>query len=286
MITVAMAVKNGATTIEQAVRSIQGQTYPNWELLVVNDGSTDDSIALIEGLGDSRIRIIRNLQCEGLAASLNRAIDEAKGQWFARLDVDDIAYPDRFERQLAFLRNEPNVDLVGSRVMVFRDSGDPVGSPKSFFSHRALCSAPWRGFYLPHPTWVGRIEWFRRHRYDPCFFKAQDQELLLRAYRESRYACLSDILVGYRQHKIELKKVLKSRYYFSKALLERGHREHLYGRAVLAVCAQGSKALVDTIAVATGLESRLLSHRALQVSKEQIERWQTVWKEIAREGDR
>lgn len=280
LITIAMAVRNGARTIQQAVRSILRQTYDDWELIVVDDGSKDDSAAIIDSLDDPRIRVLRNSRSEGLAACLNRAIEEAKGQLFARLDVDDVAYPDRFERQLAFLQDEPRVDLLGSRMMVFRDDGTPVGSPKSCFSHEALCATPWRGFYLPHPTWTGRMEWFRRHRYDPRFLKAQDHELLLRVFRESRYACLDEILVGYRQHKIELIKMLKTRYYVSRALLAHGHREHLYGRAALAVCAQGAKVIADTVAVSTGLEGRLLRHRALPVSQEEVERWHTIWRGV------
>jgi len=283
LVTIAMAVRNGASTIRQAICSVRDQTYSNWELIVIDDSSTDDSMAIVNALNDPRIRILKNRRVIGLAASLNRAIDAANGQLFARLDVDDVAYPDRLERQVAFLENRPDIDLLGSRMMVFCDDGEPLGSPKSFYSHDALCMAPWKGFYLPHPTWIGRVEWFRRYHYDPRYIKAQDQELLLRAFRDSRYACLNEILVGYRQHSIELKKVWKGRYYLSRAFLARGQREQLYVRAILAVCIQTIKAVADTVAISSGLERRLLRHRALPAQDAEVKRWRDVWNDIIRE---
>jgi len=282
-VTIAMAVRNGERTVGHAIQSILNQTYENWELIIVDDGSTDSGMDIVASFRDHRIRVIQNDVSQGLSISLNRAIDEGVGDFFARLDVDDVAYPERLKQQVDFLRNDPGVDLVGSRIVVFRDDGVLVGSPKSCVSHDTICANPWKGFYLPHPTWMGRMEWFEKHRYDSRYIKAQDQQLLLRTYRVSRYACLDQVLVGYRQHKIQLGKVLKGRYYFSRALIEQGVFEGRLGLALLAIVEQALKGGVDTLAIVTGMDRRILRHRALPVVEAEIIRWRQVWREVSME---
>ena len=158
-------------------------------------------------------------QRRGLAARLNQAIELARGRYLARMDADDIAYPERLERQLAFLEAHPEVDLLGSGMMVFADDGHPAGLYNVRTTHAEICARPLSGFYLAHPTWMGRIDWFRKWRYDPVCRKAQDQDLLLRAWRSSRYAALPEPLVGYRQDAFSIRKSWLGRYYFSRAIL-------------------------------------------------------------------
>jgi hypothetical protein len=113
-VTVLMAVFNGEQYIAAAVRSILAQSYEDFELLIVDDGSTDRSAAIVRGIKDPRIRVLPSERNVGLAASLNRGISEARGEFIARLDADDISSPHRLESQVTFMRANPDVALVGS----------------------------------------------------------------------------------------------------------------------------------------------------------------------------
>jgi len=199
-ITVVLPVRNGAPFLRAALDSLRSQTVPDFEVLVLDDGSTDDTAAIALGLGDERIRVLSDGRALGLAPRLNQGVALARGEFIARMDADDVSFPRRLERQLAFLRANPEVDLVGCRAVVFRGAGEMLGLLPFEPTHERLCARPWHTIPLPHPTWFGRRAWFLRHPYRaPEVVRAEDQELLLRASRDSRYACLPEILLGYRQ---------------------------------------------------------------------------------------
>lgn len=113
-VSVVMAVYNGAPFIEESVGNILAQKFTDFELIVVDDGSTDRSVELLRTFGDRRIRIVQNERNRGLAASLNRGIALACGEYIARHDVDDRSAPDRFAKQVAFLHAHPEVVLLGT----------------------------------------------------------------------------------------------------------------------------------------------------------------------------
>jgi len=215
LITVAMPVYNAGVYLRTAVLSILNQTHLNWELLIIDDGSTDTSLESIDDIYDPRIKLLRDHCNKGLAARLNEAVDLARGQFLARMDGDDISYPDRFATQIALFRSDPQLDVVSVRAITISRMNEIVGILPSPLNHAEICAKPWRGFYFPHPTWMGRIEWFRRHRYRTLFrnpISIEDQELLLRTYRDSKFACVPEIQFAYRiQDRILLKKRLKTR---------------------------------------------------------------------------
>ena len=117
LVTVLLAVHDGEDYLRPALASVLGQTVGDLELLVVDDGSTDSTPTILSGLDDTRLRVLRNDARLGLAASLNRGLDEARGTYVARLDADDVAMPRRLDRQLARLRARPVPAVVGSAVM-------------------------------------------------------------------------------------------------------------------------------------------------------------------------
>ncbi len=259
---------NAAETIESALRSLRWQTFSNWELILIDDGSTDDSVQRSQALADARVRLMVDGQRRGLAARLNQAIDLACGRYLARVDADDIAYPERLERQIAYLEAHQEVDLLGARMLVFGGEGVPVGLFPVATTHDAICARPYSGFYLPHPTWMGRTEWFRRWRYDPSCGKAQDQELLLRSHAFSRFAALPEALVGYRQERVSVHKSLLGRGHFSRGIWRAAMRERRVAQGLGALALQTAKLVFDAMAVATGLERALLRHRAHPLSAE------------------
>lgn len=213
-ITVAMPVFNGGQHLRLSVLSIVGQTFRDWELLIIDDGSTDTAFEDLADIRDSRIRILRDGSNKGLAARLNEAIDLARGQYFARMDHDDVSYPERFACQVELLEDNLDLDVVSVRAIIISDDNKLIGNFPGPLTHGEICAKPWLGFYFPHPTWMGHTTWFRAHRYaSPGPYFCEDQELLLRSYDKSQFATVDQILFAYRvRSRINWKKQTKTRW--------------------------------------------------------------------------
>ena len=280
LVSIAMPVFNSSETIYSAIRSILEQTYPNWELIIVDDGSTDDSIRIVEGFSDSRIRILSIGLHRGIVACLNEAIDVCKGMYFARMDSDDISYPQRVERQVAYLTRNPNIDLIGTNVLVFGSNGRPFGKRSLPEEHDEICAKPIAGFPIQHPTYLGKTEWFRQYKYNEYAKRCEDQDLLLRSYRFSQFAIIPEILLGYREEKIDLRKLFRGRYFFSKII----KRE--FGQSLLlstrGVVEQAMKGTVELFAILSGLDYSILRHRARQISEDERHEWAKIWQLVNR----
>lgn len=212
IVSILLPAWNAERTLAIAMRSVLQQTYGKFELIVLDDGSADGTMDIAHSFDDARVKVVHDGRRLGLARRLNQGIDLARGRYIARMDADDVCFPERLARQVDYLERHATVDLLGCRAVVFRNDGDVVGLLPFAGTHEALCARPWRGIPLPHPGWMGRREWFLRHRYRlPEVMRAEDQELLLRSYAESRFACLDDVLLGYRQGFFDLRKTLLAR---------------------------------------------------------------------------
>jgi glycosyltransferase involved in cell wall biosynthesis len=214
MISVGMPVYNAGSYLRASLKSLLGQTFQNWELIILDDGSTDDALALnADLLNDPRVRLIQDGQNHGLAARLNQAISLSQGKYFARMDQDDIAYSERLEKQFEALEEHSDWDLLGVRYVTMSMSGEAIGMSPLLTTHEELSAAPWRGFYIGHPTWMGRTQWFRNNLYaQPGPYFCEDQELLLRTYQHSVFACLPEALLAYRlRDRIPWRKTLRTR---------------------------------------------------------------------------
>jgi glycosyltransferase involved in cell wall biosynthesis len=199
LVTVAMPVYNAGKYLRLAVLSIVRQTFTDWELLIVDDGSTDDALQGIADIDDARIRILRDGMNKGLAARLNECIDLARGKYFARMDQDDVSYPERFKCQINALKKDPLLDLVTVRALAIGSDNEPISLFPYIGKHKEICARPWVGFYLPHPTWMGKTSWFREYRYTlPGPYYSEDMDLLLRSYKNSRFGMVPDVLFAYR----------------------------------------------------------------------------------------
>lgn len=248
-ITVAMPVLNGGPHLRLAVLSIVGQTFQDWELLIIDDGSTDNALQDIADIHDSRIQILRDGSNKGLAARLNEAIVLARGQYFARMDHDDVSYPERFARQIALLEGNPDLDVVAVRAVTISDDNELIGNFPSPLTHREICARPWQGFYFPHPTWMGHTTWFRTHRYaSPAPYYCEDQELLLRSYAKSRFATVDQVLFAYRvQNRINWKKLTKARWTLFNVQLRYFLDSAQYHFALLALAAFAGRLASDLV---------------------------------------
>ncbi len=120
-----MPVYNASKFLREAVDSILAQTFTDFELVIINDGSEDDSDEIIKSYSDPRIKYINNSQNQGIVKSLNQAVESSCGKYIARMDADDIAYSDRLKIQVGYLENNKNIKLLGARVRLIDDNGIP-----------------------------------------------------------------------------------------------------------------------------------------------------------------
>jgi glycosyltransferase involved in cell wall biosynthesis len=274
-----MPVFNCAGTIAQAIASIQNQTFAEWELLIVDDGSTDSSGEIAVSFRDPRIVVKQGTANRGLPIRLNECVSLARGRFFARMDGDDIAYPERLQSQLDYLQSHDEVDLVGGWVVVFKGDGMAFGTRRAPLRHEQIAARPWNGFPMPHPTWMGRTEWFLRNPYSPDALRNEDQELLFRTYRSSRFANVPQIVLGYREDGLSLKKILRARMAMGRTMIRACRRPAMLPNAALGIAGVAAKGLTDTIAIGTGLGYSILRHRAGAIGAEEASEWRSVWEQ-------
>jgi GT2 family glycosyltransferase len=203
-LSVIMPVHNGQLTLGLAVESILAQTFGDFELIAVDDGSTDQSLKILHKFSqdDPRVRVITRANT-GIAGALNDGISQATGEYLARMDADDISLPLRFEKQIAYLREHPECVLLGSRVMLIEPYGIPLYETKHETEHEKisaelLCGIGWA---VVHPAAMMRADAVRKaggYRADRV--PIEDLDLFLRLSEIGKVHNLPEVLLQYRQH--------------------------------------------------------------------------------------
>ncbi len=279
IVSVGMPVFNCAGTIGQAICSILNQTFKDWELLIIDDGSTDNTLEIATSFDDPRIIVTRGGENKRLPARLNECVNKASGTFFARMDGDDIAYPGRFECQLEYLRSYPEVDLAAAWVVVFRSDGVALGVRRGLLTHEQMWAHPWKGVLMPHSTWMGRIEWFRGNQYRTGT-AVEDQDLLFRTYQKSRFATVPQIVLGYREDTLSLPYLLTQRWYACRHIVPNAIQQRRFTDAALCIVAEAAKGLTEAVAISTGLNHRLLRRRAMPIRGDEAREWHSVWEDV------
>ena len=272
-----MPFYNAERTLGASIRSILLQTHTNWELLLCDDGSSDASRELAYAFHDPRIVVWGDQRRLQLGARLNECIEYAHGEYVARMDADDIAYPQRLEKQLRFLGSHPEVDLTGGWAVLFADAGSPVGKRADPAAHSAIARWPLYSFKLIHPTFMGKTSWFRSHPYRPDAIRCEDHDLLFRACADSHFANLPEIVLGYRQSSINLRKCLHSRWMWSRCA---GHYLGPAGRLRVAAV-ELLKSCRDILAVATHADTAWLRSRSSALTQDELQEWRQVWHSVS-----
>ena len=204
IVSVVMPVYNAERYLAEAVESVLAQTFKNFELIVVDDGSTDRSPFILEDFRakDSRVRIITRPNT-GIVGALNDGLAAASGEFIARADADDVSLPERFERQLAFLQQHPDYAVVGTRVLCVDPDGAPLRELFDIVSHEEIDRRHFEDSTssLAHPSVMMRADVVRSlGGYRKEFELAEDLDLWLRTAEHNRLANLREVLVHYRVH--------------------------------------------------------------------------------------
>jgi glycosyltransferase involved in cell wall biosynthesis len=196
LVSVVMPVYNAERYVHDAVRSILQQTHAHLELIVVNDGSTDGSVAVLEQFDDPRMCVIHNPRNMGLVASLNVGIAAAHGRYIARMDADDEAMPTRLAAQVQHMEQYPEVGLCGTW---YENMGDMQGEVHLETGHDAIVFRLLYQFHMLHPSWMMRKQVLDQYalRYELLY--GEDYELLMRFIRHARVSNIPQVLMRYRQ---------------------------------------------------------------------------------------
>ncbi len=275
LISVILPFFNAGPAFAPALRSILRQDYDNWELLLCDDGSTDGSLELARSIQDSRVAVWSDGRNAGLAARLNECLDRTRGALVARMDADDISYPQRFRRQVEFLHKHQEIDLVGCPMLVCDEDGRAIGRRSAPLYHAGIVATPALGFGVAHPTWMVRADWYRHYRYDPEALRFEDADLLYRGYRHSRFANLATVLYGYREMSGGFGKRWKTRLGRVRYLGAR-RRELGNGLLLRAAAAEGIKAAMDAGLTAAGARYGMLRLREDPLTAAEHAEWNAL----------
>jgi glycosyltransferase involved in cell wall biosynthesis len=203
LISVVLPVYNCKEYINDSVQSILKQTYKNFELIIVDDGSDDGTLEILNNFKDKRIRLYKNKYNRGLIYSLNRALNKSKGQFIARMDADDICELNRFQKQINYLNKNIEISVVGSAVTLI-DNNNRVNQKYLYPYNDNLIK--WSMFFscsVCHPSVMIRSDVFKKiNRYSLTAKFAEDYDLWSQLIKKKyKFSNLQDSLLKLRKHK-------------------------------------------------------------------------------------
>lgn len=198
-----MSVYNGETYLEEAIESVIKQTFENWELIIINDCSTDSTREILSEFAskDERIKVHTNEINLKLPTSLNKAISLCSGKYIARMDADDICLPDRLEKQYRFMEENSDVALSSCRFMTLKNGVYASGGAGGRCDNEALRAMLLVTNPILHPGVIAKAEVMKKFNYDTTLTCTEDLELWTRmAMENQKMQILPECLLLYRLH--------------------------------------------------------------------------------------
>lgn len=198
LVSIGIPFYNCEDYLAYAIKSVINQSYTNWELFLLDDGSTDNSLEIANSFRyDERIKVISDGLNKGLSFRLNQLISLSKGEYYARMDADDIMHFDRIKTQIDFLIKKTDIDVVGSNYYNIDFNNNIIGltkvNPNPISSKDVL-----KNGCFAHPSIMGKTDWFRTNPYDEQWNRMEDIELWLRTVIKSNFANINRELLFYR----------------------------------------------------------------------------------------
>jgi glycosyltransferase involved in cell wall biosynthesis len=224
MLTIGLPFYNNGKTLANAIKSVLMQTYTDWELILVDDGSTDGSYEIAQRIAatDSRIKLVSDGINRGLVYRLNQIIDLANGVYIARMDSDDMMMPEKLQKQLEVLFNDSSIDVIDTAVYTIDENDEPTGM-------RGMADiAEWdkkkamKNVLLFHPTVIAKTSWYRQNKYDNEYIRSEDFELWCRSFNHTSFSRVYEPLFFYREGKVNIKNYVMSNQSHRKMLRKQG----------------------------------------------------------------
>jgi len=200
VVTIVLPVHNVGQYLDQCLVTIIDQSFTDWELIAIDDGSIDNSIEILRSICDTRVQVFENGSNRGASFARNYAVSKAQGEFIVLQDADDYMDPDRIAHQLQFLRANPALDLVGTFMTLIDDQGNVVGIRESTEEHFSVNGLLFKSGAPAHATLMGRKSWFLRNPYPENLTRAEDKFVIVNAVRNSdfSYGVLKKPLYNYR----------------------------------------------------------------------------------------
>lgn len=196
LVSIGIPIFNAEKYLNNAIRSVLNQTFKSFELILSDDGSTDNSLEIAKSFKDPRIIILSDGKNRGISYRLNEQIALAKGKYFARMDADDLMFPERIKVQFDFLQKNTQIDVIGSYALVIDDSNKILGLRKSMIPNTIIKCFDAVPFI--HPTVIGKTDWFKEYYYKNELYGVEDSDLWIRSYKKSNFFVLEKPLLFYR----------------------------------------------------------------------------------------
>lgn len=231
LVSVLMPCYNVELYVEEALSSIMRQTYTHLEIIVINDSSTDNTLSILETLAlqDSRIKVVSNSSNLKLIDTLNKGVEICSGEYIARMDADDISFPDRIERQVAFLEENKDYDIVSTQFYTFK-----TGVKKKNLYHNPETNEDLRAYLLfrsgiCHPAVMIRRTLFSEKKlsFEKEYLHVEDYALWVKAVYVTKLANLADPLLFYRVHDSQVSVVNEQKQLDNKKAVFKIHCEKL-----------------------------------------------------------
>ena len=270
LVTIGIPFYNADFFFDTAIRSVLKQTYTNWKLILVDDGSTDNSLTIAkkyESL-DFRISVFSDGLNRNLAYRLNQISILADTKYLARMDADDIMHPERIQKQVEILEKHPNIDVLGTNAYVIDDENKITGVRRNIENKIEKTSS------FIHPSIMGKTSWFRENKYDEKMLRSQDAELWYRTKEKSVFYTTREPLLFYREYggKYYIKYMKSIPSYFN--LANRYFRTSEYKKSVdwfISGLKKTGKFLIYGIFALFNKESFLIKKRSLNIPTKEIE---------------
>jgi len=198
LISVVIPVYNGERFLDESIQSILNQTFKDFEFIIINDASTDNSLEIIKKYKDKRIRLINNKKNQGVSDSTNLGLIAAKGKYIANLGADDISHPERLEKQFNYLEKNPHIFLVGSSATYIDEEGKEIRKFRKYDDYEMLAWRLPKSCSIIYPTTMFKNEGFLFNKY---FKSAMDYNFYFDLLTHGKNLTnLPEFLIKYRVH--------------------------------------------------------------------------------------
>jgi glycosyltransferase involved in cell wall biosynthesis len=203
LISIAIPVFNAESTIDLAIKSVLLQEYSNWELLIIDDGSSDQSMDIARRYDDPRIKLMSDGTNLGLISRLNTIPSLSRGEYLARMDADDIMHPKRLISQLHFMETNPEVDVIDCAIYSIDENNIITGirNQNELTLERTDLI---KNCLFTHPAVFGKRHWFEINLYDHNYYRAEDYELWIRTFPHTRFGRVKEPLLFYREGNVSI----------------------------------------------------------------------------------
>ncbi len=284
-VTIGLPVYNSSQTLSLAVQSILGQSFTDWELIICDDASTDDSLEIANGIDDPRVRVVRNASNLGLSACLNRIASLAEAPLIARMDSDDLIHPDRLRRQVDMFAKHRDLEVVSTDAFVVNNNNQVLGGRRRGEVPSTTSGILWRNGPI-HASIMATKTWCERFPYVHRLHRGEDLDLWARAMPSTVHRHLSDRLYFIREEPhVNVAKYCRTISAHSEVFRSfAGQQGVTHGFAAALLLRSYLRIGAYRAAGALGMQSRIAARRLESLSQDEMLEAQSVIDRLVKEA--